>query len=464
MKDLIAQIPRSKSDVTALVVRVRSSPAIMSAFWVIFAAVGSQGIRLISNLIMTRLLVPEIFGIMALVHAVNTGLGQLSDVGLREGVVNSDRINDPKFMNTAWTLQIIRTALIALGAIAIAYPLANMYDEEILAPVLIMTGFATFITGFKSIGLLAYDKRLDLKHQMLVDMVVAISGISFALIWAYFSPTVWALVGGHILASTLDVVLSYTVFKGHFSKLAWEKKATRDLFKFGKWIFLSSTISFIAVQADKLVMGAWMTMDQLGQYSIASTWSMLVMTLSFNLSTRVLHPFFKQSLDKHQDFSQIHRTRLQLNLIYTVVCLSLALLGTHLVELLYDERYQEAGWMLQILAIGQIGRALTGTLRPFLLASGDSFSQMAIAGISAVILVVMMMLGAYFAGVPGIIIAFSLSGVVAHPVMVVYAHRHGYHCMRSDVSILLAAMLAAVLGWWFSDAVFIDILMGIGRD
>ncbi|MFL0800976.1 MAG: oligosaccharide flippase family protein [Agarilytica sp.] len=448
---------RSKSD--ALLQKYGSSQAIVATFWVVAGTGGTQVIRLLSNLLLTRLLFPEVFGLMALVYAVLVFLGQVSDIGLREGVVNSKRINDSAFMQTAWTLQILRSTLIALVAVAVAYPFANFYGQDILAPVLAMVGVSMFITGFKSIGLLAYDKRLDLKTQTIVDVIQLAAGLIVMLVWAWISPSVWALVGGQIVSSLLDVYLSYRLFHGHHSKLKLERKALIELFSFGKWIVISSTISFIIVQGDRLIMGKWLPIDQLGLYSIASTWSAIVALISFNLSTRVLHPYFRQKLDAGSDFTQIHKTRTQLNAAYAFVCIALAFIGDWLIQFMYDDRYLGAGWMLQILAVGQIGRVFTGTLRPFLIACGDSFSQMVTSTASAFILVLFFALGHWFGGPHGMIIGYALSGFVMHPIMVLFAHKHGYKCMAADMGVAFLACALIAFIWLLVDAPIVNVVV-----
>lgn len=446
---------RSKLDLA--IEKYGSSQAIVAGFWVMAGVGGNQILRLLSNLLLTRLLFPEAFGVMALVYSVLVLLGQVSDIGLREGVVNSKRINDPAFMQTAWTLQILRSAVIALIAAIVAYPFAKFYKQDILAPVLVMIALSMFMHGFKSISLLAYDKRLDLKSQTFVELTQVSIGIIVTLISAYFLRSVWAMVIGQLVSTALDVFLSYRFFKGHHSKLRLEKAALIELFSFGKWIVISSTISFIAVQGDRLIMGKWLTIEDLGLYSIATTWSAIIAMIAFNLSTRVLHPYFRQNLDTASDFSQIHTARMRLNLAFTAICLFLAFIGAWLIQFVYDNRYWGAGWILQILAIGQLGRAYTVTLRPFLIARGDSFSQMVTSTASAIILVAFFAIGHWLGGPQGMIIGYAVSGFVMHPIMILFAYKHGYRCMFSDMGLAVIACIFAGLGWYILDAPIVDV-------
>ena len=56
------------------------------------------------------------------------------------------------------------------------------------------------------------------------------------------------------------------------------------------------------------------------------------------------------------------------------------------------------------------------------------------------------------AGAPGVIIAYALSGIVAHPVMIAFASKHGFKCWLQDFMIIIAAIASCLIGWWLLDA------------
>ncbi len=69
---------------------------------------------------MARLLMPEIFGVMLIATTVSVVLHLLSDVGLRQNIVQSPRGDDPVFLNTAWTVQILRGVVLFASTLLIA--------------------------------------------------------------------------------------------------------------------------------------------------------------------------------------------------------------------------------------------------------------------------------------------------------------------------------------------------------
>jgi len=79
----------------------------------------SQILRFVSNLIMTRLLAPDMFGLMALAGIFILGLNLLSDIGLKQILIQNKR-SDDQFVNTVWTMQVIRGWLIWLFSIIVS--------------------------------------------------------------------------------------------------------------------------------------------------------------------------------------------------------------------------------------------------------------------------------------------------------------------------------------------------------
>src|ERR1700722_277242 len=82
--------------------------AIRGAIWTLLGFGTRQVLRLGFNLIVTRLLYPELFGLLSLVYTVVTGLTLFCDLGIAPAVVRDPRGDEAAFLNTAWTMQIVR--------------------------------------------------------------------------------------------------------------------------------------------------------------------------------------------------------------------------------------------------------------------------------------------------------------------------------------------------------------------
>ena len=96
--------------------------------WTVASSVASQGIRFFANLILSRLLFPEAFGMMALVSAVMSGLEMFSDLGIGPSVIRNPA-PARRFLDTVWTLQVVRGWGLWVIAVMMAYPMAQWYAE-----------------------------------------------------------------------------------------------------------------------------------------------------------------------------------------------------------------------------------------------------------------------------------------------------------------------------------------------
>src|SRR5262249_50324804 len=132
-----------------------------AGLWSIAGFALNYAIRLGSSLLMTRLLVPQMFGVMAIATMVMVGLAMLSDLGLQQNIIQSRRGGDPDYLNTAWTLQVIRGVLLWFIALCISalvlaanhvglVPKASAYADPYLPYVIAAISISVVINGLQS--------------------------------------------------------------------------------------------------------------------------------------------------------------------------------------------------------------------------------------------------------------------------------------------------------------------------
>ena len=86
---------------------------IRAGSWVGAGQLLGNVLRLGSSLVMTRLLAPEAFGLFAIVTVVSVVLALLADVGIRSAIITHSRGTSVDFLDTAWTVQIVRGVLVS---------------------------------------------------------------------------------------------------------------------------------------------------------------------------------------------------------------------------------------------------------------------------------------------------------------------------------------------------------------
>jgi O-antigen/teichoic acid export membrane protein len=193
--------------------------------------------------------------------------------------------------------------------------------------------------------------------------------VTVASAWVFRS--VWALVAGMIAASVARAVLSHLFIARERNRFRWEPEAARSLFHFGKWVFASSIVTFLAQQGDRLIFGKMLPLARLGVYNIALTLCEAPTALISMVSFRVFFPMFSEMRRTSPDVDAAYRKASSaLALVGGAGALGLIVAGPLLVRFLYDTRYAEASWILQLLAFGIWGSSLVHFTAASVLASG----------------------------------------------------------------------------------------------
>jgi O-antigen/teichoic acid export membrane protein len=422
---------------TGLMARALRGSALTAGSYVI-----TQGLRLASNLILTRLLFPEAFGLMALVSVVLVGLQMFSDTGIGPAISRSPRGDDPAFLDTAWTVNVLRGGLLWLLTCALAWPLAALWSAPDLQLLLPVAGLTLLIAGFNPTRIDTANRHLMLGRLTALDLLAQVIGIvamvALALVW----PSVWALVVGAILGSLAKLALCWAGLPGQANRFRWEKSAAQELIHFGKWILLSTVCGFLLSQGDKAILGSYLSLEALGIYNIGYFLASFPALLAGAVVARVMIPLYRA----HQEgrgADRLNRARWGLTAGVLLALAVLALAGGPLVRLLYDDRYLAAGAILTAVALVQMPGIVGMTYDQSALAAGDGRGYFALIAARAALQTLAFLLGAHVAGLGGALLGQGLAGVASWPLIARLAHRHGVWDARHDLAMgALAACLA----------------------
>lgn len=354
--------------------------AIRGSAWTVLGYGGGQALRLASNIILTRLLFPEAFGLMALVAVFMQGLTMFSDVGIGPSIIRTKRGEDTDFLNSAWTVQIMRGAILWLGCCAFAWPIAQLYDEPLVLALLPVVGLTAVINGFRTTAFYTSNRKLDLGRLTSIQFVGQAVGVVAMIAWALIEPTVWALAGGGLVGSAATLWLGFRLMPAHRHTLRWEPEAIKELFGFGKWIFISTALTFLATQADRMVMPLVFDTTMLAFYALAIALVVMPLRIVNMLAKRVMFPAYSRVFRDGDTAALSRTTRKFSTTLAPAYCLPLGMLffGQALIDLLYDPRYATAGDLLTILAIGGYIDMMRASQSGVLLAAGNSKGAMVV--------------------------------------------------------------------------------------
>ncbi len=442
------------SDLTPSITSIKSR-AISGSGWSVLGFCGAQFLRLLSNLILTRLLFPEIFGLLALVTVVLHGIKMFSDIGISTSVVRDDRGDERNYLNTAWTLQTIRGVLIWAISCLLAYPASVIYSAPELLLLIPVIGFSAVIQGFNSPTILSYRRHLRVRQLISWEFSTQLVTVLITILLAWEYRSVWSVAIGGVIGALFGCALSHIIAGGKFPKFTIDSDALNNIWSFGRWIFISTALTFIIQQGDVLILGAFLSKQDLGMFAIAVIWSRVVLQLLLKINDQVMVPLYSQAVredrDAIKDKIKVARTHLLLATL-PMVCLTI-IGGQFLIELLYDPRYYSAGWMLQVLSVGTIGSIVSASAGAILLPLGDSFNFMLFQVTRALLLIACMLMGGYYFGVVGLISGVAISKILSYPFLAVILSRHKIWLPGLDVAAFLASGLFVIFGLWVTNGV-----------
>lgn len=423
---------------------LRSSAFTMAGF------AGGQALRLASNLILTRLLFPEAFGTMAMVSVFLMALAMFSDVGVGPAIMQSKRGDERAFLDTAWTIQIIRGCSLFVVALGLSWPVARYFGEPDLIYYLPVSALTLVIAGFNPTKLQTANRHMRAGRVTMIELAVQAIGIVIAVALALTFHSVWALVVSGVLSSLAHLLLLYLFLPGPGNRLHWEREAAGELIHFGKWIFLSTICGFAIGQADKVIIGGYLSTYDFGIYSIGFFLASFPLMLGHVVTHRVLIPIYRETPPRQsrENFLALRRMRMPATAALLGIALALAIVGAWVVQLLYDPRYEVAGGIVVVLAVMQTPALIVLTYDQAALASGESRRYFFLAATRAAFIVLGMLAGLNLGGLPGALVGLGAGHLAAYPVVVWLARTEGaWDPFHDAFFALVAAMLGTFAIW-----------------
>jgi O-antigen/teichoic acid export membrane protein len=318
---------------------------------------GVNVIGLAASLILTRLLAQEYFGIMLLVTTVMVGIRLFSDIGIGPALIAHPRGDDERFLRTAWTMQVIRGFCIWVVAIALAYPVAVYFARTdpanaILATLLPVAGFVAVIEGLRSTAIFRLQRRLQFGQLSTLDLIEITVTCIGMVSWALVSRSVWALVIPPLIGSVSAMIASHFLLRDRHDRIGWDRPSARELMTVGRWIFVSTVLTFLAGQFDRLIFGKLIDAETLAIYAVAVRMSIMPTVAVLKVGGSVLFPTFSRVADDPARFADVYkRARTMLLTIAALITSGLIACGPFVIPALYKVEFDGAGWMLQLLAV-----------------------------------------------------------------------------------------------------------------
>ncbi len=324
----------------------------------------AQGIRLASNLIMTRLLAPDAFGLMGVTLALHIWIGMMSDLGLDASIVRSKRGTEPDFLATARLMQLGRCALMAsflvvaglsLPSLAAAGALrdGSVYADPRLPIFLYAIAASVTISGFSAMRIALHNRSLDLVPVIRLELGAQIVALAAMATAALSGLGVYSLAVGAIVAEIAKSAGSHVFLKGPPARFGFKREYFDEIFGYGKWLIIASTFGFLVARGDQVIFGWLFDISAFSLYSIATIWILAGRTLVETVQRRIAYPTLAElHRERPHDLTRVYR---RMRLVYELGCFALfagiVLFADRAIALLYTDAYHGVAHYMKLLSV-----------------------------------------------------------------------------------------------------------------
>ncbi|PTM41473.1 O-antigen/teichoic acid export membrane protein [Bosea sp. 124] len=309
------------------------------------------GFRFVSSVILSRLLAPNIMGMMVIINTIRLGVELFSDIGIGQNIVQNKNGGRPTFYNTAWIIQIARGFFLSSILFLFARTFSEYYqvDDHMIQA----ASLSLALAGFMSTSIYLMQRHLKIVQLSVFELSQEVMASTIGIIAAIINPSIWSLIIAGVISTAIRVILTHFL-PGAGQMLIFSKKHAGEIFSFGKWIFLSSLLMFMSSNFDRLFLGQVAPLAMLGVYGISRAIADLPSVLVNRLSHSLVFPVIAsaRTVPRAEVRARLSRLRLKLLAAAAIALAAGISVADLVVHVIYDDRYLDAGWMLIVLLSG----------------------------------------------------------------------------------------------------------------
>lgn len=320
--------------------------------WSLAGSVTTTGILFLQNVILARILMPEDFGLMAMVLVFMGFIFPIFDLGLSAAIIQTKTINPAQLSTLYWFNILLGVICFVLSCFAA--PLADFFFEREDLENIIRISSSVFLIspwGAQYSALLAKNLRFDVQNKIAIACTGAslVLGVGLALKgWG-----VMALVYSYLFNKSVETILNiYCGISYHKPQFVFDFQSVKSLLQFGFFQTGTAVVNFLSANIDKLLIGKLLGPYSLGLYTIA--WNLVLMPLrKINpMVNKIAFPVFSRIQEEATRVSNYYTNAVLLLMFINFPILLFLILNAHeFLHFLYGQKWLAASPVLSILAV-----------------------------------------------------------------------------------------------------------------
>ena len=311
---------------------------VRNLLWRFFERVGAQSVKLLVEIILARLLLPDDYGLIALVTVFITVLNVFVDSGLGNALIQKKEADDLDFSSVFW-FNIVWCLLLYTLLFASSPLISRFYNRPELTPVLRVLGLQIVISGVKNVQQAYVSRTMQFKKFFFATLGGTLGAAVIGIWMAYHGYGVWALVAQHLFNTLVDTVILWITVKWR-PVFAFSMQRFKALFSFGWKLLASALLDTTYTEIRQLIIGKLYSSSDLAFYNRGKQFPNLFVTNINSSIDSVLLPTFSSKQDNKQKVKAMLRRSLQISTyIMAPLMMGLAFVGEPFIELFLTQKW-----------------------------------------------------------------------------------------------------------------------------
>jgi len=392
-------------------------------------------VRMLTSVILTRILAPEAYGTITILVSIAFVVEMLGDIGATTFIVRDPEAEQPRLLNTAWSLRLARAALNTSVLMIFAPLLANLYQTPSLIVPLRVFSVTFLIGGFETMAFPLAIRRKRASISMYSELAVALATAVFTVVYCHFSRNFWGIVYGMLFSRVLLTALSYQFFKELRPRWQIDRPAVKQMFSMSRFTMPSGIMTMALSQFDKIVFLRLFDLRLLGIYGLATNIGQSIESLVLKISNSVLYARCAHNFRADPKTLAAKYYSENVKLFASILFLPAAIGGAAnlIVSVLYPKTFDGVAVVLQAFMLRVVLLALATPAEDLLVATGE-YHVILIGGLLRVAwMLPMSLLGYFLFGFTGFVYGIALSPLLAMAYFFTLQHRRGLMTLRYEV-------------------------------
>lgn len=319
-------------------------------FWRLAERFGAQGVALVVSIILARLLVPEVYGTIALVTVFTQILNVFVDSGFGNALIQKKDADDLDF-STVFYFNVAVCLLLYVGVFLAAPWIARFYNDLALTPVVRVLSLTLIISGVKNVQQAYVSRTMQFKRFFFATLGGTIGAAVIGIAMAYFGFGVWALVAQQIFNATVDTLILWITVKWR-PKWMFSWQRLKGLFSFGWKLLASSLLDTVYSDLRQLIIGKLYTSSDLAQYNRGKQLpDLLVNNIDTSINSVLLPAMSQVQDDSARVKSMTRRAMKTSTYVIAPIMMGLAFTAEFVIRLLLTEKWMPCVPFLRIFCI-----------------------------------------------------------------------------------------------------------------